>query len=290
LRTRKPTGTWPFISSATPITAHVAAFRDARPDAPLVVAASGTDVYPGGEDGPSSRARASFHAASHVVVLQKLAVRSLPAEERHKARVIHQSVDVEALGLELPDRTAGVRSGPLEVCVLAHLRDLKDPLLAARALRSVPRERELRVRLIGRALEPALEREAREEEEREPRFRYLGELPRREALGQLARSDLLLSTSQREGGANAVSEAIALGVAVAATRVDGSVGLLGAGHPGLFPSGDAEALGRLLGDLARDPERLRALRERTLVRAFLVAPGRERECWHRLFHERGLDA
>jgi glycosyltransferase involved in cell wall biosynthesis len=42
-----------------------------------------------------------------------------------------------------------------------------------------------------------------------------------------------------EGGANVVIEAVRSGVPVLASRIDGNVGLLGAGYDGFFPVGDA---------------------------------------------------
>ena len=48
-------------------------------------------------------------------------------------------------------------------------------------------------------------------------------------------------TSELEGGANVISEALALGVPVVSSRIAGSVGLLGADYPGYFPFGDTQA-------------------------------------------------
>ena len=49
-----------------------------------------------------------------------------------------------------------------------------------------------------------------------------------------------------EGGANVVSEAIAVGVPVVGVAHPGSVGLLGEDYPGYFPVGDTEGLAALL--------------------------------------------
>ena len=49
-----------------------------------------------------------------------------------------------------------------------------------------------------------------------------------------------------EGGANVVIEAVRSGVPVLASRIDGNVGLLGAGYDGYFPVGDAAALAALV--------------------------------------------
>jgi glycosyltransferase involved in cell wall biosynthesis len=48
----------------------------------------------------------------------------------------------------------------------------------------------------------------------------------------LASSRLMALTSRLEGGANAVSEAIACSVPVISSRISGSIGLLGEEYPG----------------------------------------------------------
>jgi glycosyltransferase involved in cell wall biosynthesis len=78
------------------------------------------------------------------------------------------------------------------------------------------------------------------------RYRWLGEVPRWKALRVLTRCRLLVVTSELEGGANAVSEALAASVPVLSSRIGGSVGLLGADYAGYFPVGDTAALAELL--------------------------------------------
>ena len=76
------------------------------------------------------------------------------------------------------------------------------------------------------------------EQERNPRYRWLGERPRSEALRRLTRSQLMVISSRMEGGANVIGEAATLGVPILASRVAGNVGLLGPWHPGLFQVAD----------------------------------------------------
>jgi putative glycosyltransferase (TIGR04348 family) len=250
-------------------------FRERHPAAPLVVALAGTDLY---EDLPASEeARRSLDLATRVTVLQPLGLLRLPPAIRAKARVLLQSA-----------RAVPAASAPtdtLQACVLAHLRDVKAPLLAAEAAARLPPGSRWRVVHLGAALDEESAARARAEEARNPRYAWRGERRRREALGLLAASAALLVTSRLEGGSNAVSEAIAAGVPVLATRVDGSVGVLGEDYPGYFPVGDAGALAALLVRLEEDP----VFRERLLAgiaRARpLVEPAREREAWARLLAE-----
>ena len=85
-------------------------------------------------------------------------------------------------------------------------------------------------------------------------YRWLGELSREKALRLLSRCRLLALTSEQEGGANVVSEALAASVPVLSSRIAGSVGLLGEDYPGYFPVGDTEALARLLGRAETDAD------------------------------------
>ena len=160
--------------------ASVKAFRARHPERPVVVALTGTDLY---RDLARSRAaRRSLELADRLVLLQEAGRRALPAAQRRKARVIHQS-------LAVPPGAAGERSRRFfDVCVLAHLRAVKDPLRAALAVRDLPRSSRIRVIHLGRALDPRLGVRARAEERRNPRYRWLGETPRPRALRRLARS------------------------------------------------------------------------------------------------------
>ena len=75
-----------------------------------------------------------------------------------------------------------------------------------------------------------------------------------------------VSSSRHEGGANAVSEALALGVPVLATAIPGSIGLLGEELPGLYPVGDARRLADLLLRAETDPAFLASLAARSCAR------------------------
>jgi hypothetical protein len=109
--------------------ASIARFRRERPEAPLVVALTGTDLY--GDVRASAQARKSIETASLLVVLQPLGVRELPRKLRSRARVIIQSA-TKPRGSTTPKKDV------FEVCVMGHLRPVKDPFRAARAARLLP--------------------------------------------------------------------------------------------------------------------------------------------------------
>ena len=133
-----------------------------------------------------------------------------------------------------------------DVCVLSHLRAVKDPLRAAYAARRLPAASRVRVLHAGRALSTAMAARARREMARNPRYRWLGERSHAAALAMIARARVVVLSSRLEGGANVIGEAAVNGVPVLASRVPGNVGLLGARYEGLFPLGDTAALTDLL--------------------------------------------
>jgi putative glycosyltransferase (TIGR04348 family) len=254
----------------------VARFHADHPDRPLVVALTGTDLY--GDIHTSADARRSLELAARLVVLQPLGVEGLPEHLRPKARVIYQSVPTPAF------RTRR-RDDVFEVCVLGHLRPVKDPLRTAQAARLLPPSSRVRVLHLGAALSKDMARQARAEEAANPRYRWLGERPRWQALRTLARCRLLSLTSELEGGANVISESLAVSVPVVASRIAGSLGLLGEDYPGYFPFGDTEALAALLRRSESDARFYRVLAARCRRRRALFQPARERQAWARLVKE-----
>lgn len=253
----------------------ILAWRERHPRAPLVVGMAGTDLY---QDLPASaEARRSLALATRVTVLQPLGLEALPPEARPKARVLLQSARAVA-----PEPAP---SGVVRACLLAHLRAVKDPLLAAAAARLLPARSRVEILHLGEALDPGSADAARAAARGSARYRWVGERPRRKALAALGGSTLALVTSRSEGGANVVSEALAAGVPVLSTRVDGSVGVLGPDYPGLFPVGDAPALAALLLRAEEEPAFLADLRARAAALRPLVAPARECEAWRALLAE-----
>lgn len=247
------------------------AFAAAHPDRPLVVALTGTDLYRDLAD--PAQAQDAIEVAHALVVLQVLARDAVPAHLRDRVHVIHQSVAPLDAG---DTATAG---DAFEVVVLAHLRAVKDPFLAAEATRLLPAGSRVRVTHCGAPIDPGTEDRARAESAANPRYRWLGDVPRHEALGHLVASRLLVLTSWLEGGANVVSEALAAGVPVLSTRVDGSVGLLGDDYPGYVAVGDAAGLAGLLRRAETDPAFLAELTAHVAARRELVDPERERHAW-----------
>lgn len=253
--------------------AAVSASRAHRPQRPVVVGLAGTDLYGDLPEDPVTRA--SVEAADRLVVLQARGVEQLEAAvpgSAERTHVVHQSVEPPVLP-HRPD------VGAFVVAVLAHLRSVKDPLLAARAARHLPASSSVVVEHAGVTHDAAWTAMARAELAENPRYRWHGELSRPDAMALLARAHVLACTSTLEGGANVVTEAIAHGVPVVGTDVDGTAGLLGDDYPGLVPVGDERALAALLGRLEDDPRAYGDLVEAVLERRWITHPATERASW-----------
>ena len=102
---------------------------------------------------------------------------------------------------------------------------------------------------------------------------------------QFARSHAMVISSVMEGGANVVSEAVAAGLPVIASDIDGNRGLLGDDYAGYFPAKDSEALAALLRRAETEPGFLAQLAAQCRARQPLFAPERERDAWRRLLSE-----
>ena len=255
--------------------ASIAAARAAHPLLPIVVVLSGTDLY---RDLPDSgEARRSLDIADRIIALQFDARRQLPPPWAEKCVVIYQSAPALP-----PVRKA---ADQLDVVVVGHLREEKDPRTLWRALERLNPALPVRVKHIGAALDPKLEAEARAMMARDPRYQWVGARPHGLARIAIQRAHLLVHPSLMEGGANVIVEAITSGTPVLASFMSGNLGMLGSEYPGYFPVGDAQALAERLEALARDPAGLISLRRACKGIAHLFTPQRERSALRRLVIE-----
>jgi glycosyltransferase involved in cell wall biosynthesis len=123
-----------------------------------------------------------------------------------------------------------------------------------------------------------------------PRYQWLGEQPRWRVRQVLERCALCVLSSKLEGGANVVSEAIVAGAPLLASRIAGSVGLLGESYPAYFQVGDTEGLARLLERAETDGAFLRQLSSHCQKLVPLFDPRRESSTWSRLLVEWSIKA
>jgi putative glycosyltransferase (TIGR04348 family) len=256
--------------------ASVRRFRRLHPGKPVVLALTGTDVYR--DIHRSASARRCLEQADRLVLLQPLALEEIPGSLWARAVVIRQSV-------RMPWVEPARRPRTFDVAVLAHLRAVKDPFRAAAAAKLLPSESRIRILHAGTAEDRDWARRARDETRRNPRYVWRGELPRWRAKRLLAGSRLMVLSSRLEGGANVISEASVAGVPVLASRIPGTVGLLGSGYPGYFEVGDTRGLARLLDRAETDREFYDRLAEGVRAPAHLFLPSHERRAWKLLLED-----
>jgi putative glycosyltransferase (TIGR04348 family) len=256
-------------------------FSREHPQRLLIVALTGTDLYR--DLARSRKAQRSLDLATRIVTLQPKALETLKPEWREKTHVIYQSA-------RAPDKRGitgrsdrGVRS--FDVCVAGHLRPVKDPFRAALAARRLPPSSRIRILHLGAARTQAMAARAHSEMKANPRYHWLGEKPSGQVWRILRQSKLCVLSSKLEGGANILSEAIVAGTPVIASRIPGSVGILGEDYPGYFTVGSTDELAALLGRAETNSEFLATLQARCRKLRPLFAPAREKAAWRNLLAE-----
>ena len=248
--------------------APLATFHAAHPDRPTLLVMTGTDLYRDIHD--DAGARASLARADALVVLQPRGLDELPADVHGKAHVIYQS----APRLHPARPRAGM---PLDIAMIGHLREEKDPRTFMEAARRV-KAPGVRLLHIGAALDPALGDRAHATAAATPAYRWLGALPHMATRRRLRRCHAMVIASRMEGGANVIIEAVTSGVPVLASRISGNIGMLGEDYAGYFAPGDAAGLARLVERSVLDARFGAHLRQQCAARARLFAPAAERAC------------
>lgn len=255
--------------------ASITRFATAYPSRPLVLALTGTDLYR--DIRIDADAKRSLRLATRMIVLQQLGLAELAPALRRKTRVIYQSTR--------PIRRVPPLNSCFEVCVSGHLREEKDPFRLAAALEYLPPQSRVRVTHLGAAMSGEMAAAARGWAQREPRYHWRDERPHWQALRRLARARLMVISSRMEGGANVVTEALAAGVPVIASRIPGNIGMLGTDYAGYYPLGNERALARLLWRAESDPEFYRTLKRQCTARRHLISRTREKDGLRLLLRE-----
>ncbi len=253
-------------------------FHRAHPDRPLIITLTGTDLYR--DLRLHSEARRALEWADRLILLQPEGAAELPPALRSRCRVIRQSA------VRTGSPVAATRHW-FDVCVVGHLRQVKDPFRTTAAARLLPASSRIRVLHAGAALSGRMAALARSETAENPRYKWLGDRPRWQVRRLMASSRLMVLSSKMEGGANVVSEAIVAHLPVVSTRISGSIGMLGEDHAGYFEVGDTEGLAALLHRCETEPEFLQRLEARSRELAPLYDPAREVEAWAELLAELG---
>lgn len=262
-------------------------YRNRWPHRKLIVAITGTDLY---NAQPSPVLQRSLELADRIVVLQEATESDLPRSVSHKVRVVYQSMSCPVGASESiaslrrsVDRIAG--SARFEVCVVGHLRTVKDPFLTAKACQDLPNHSRVQVTQIGAAMSASMEQTAIGHAAQNDRYRWIGNVTRAQSVDQIAASDLLVNSSKIEGGAAVITEAIVVGTPVLASRISGNWGLLGKDYDGLFEVGNCRQLRTLILQAEHDGGFYQRLQQQGEKRKQRFHPDRERDSWAQLLAE-----
>lgn len=257
--------------------AAICAWRQALPGCPLIVVLTGTDVYRF-QYTHADTVYASLSAADALIGLHDCLHDDIPAAFRARLHIVHQSAQ------PLPSKAARRSTRYFDILVAGHLREEKDSLRTAYATRALPANSRMRVIQLGGAHNEQWAQDARDEMARNPRYHWLGDLPRWRVRQWMAKAQLMVISSRMEGGANVVSEACVAGLAIIASDIPGNRGLLGRDYTGYFPVAQSEDLRECLLRAENDTTYLHDLRQQIATRAPLFHPAAEREALARVIN------
>ena len=252
-------------------------YKNVYPDGPLLVALTGTDINSYIHSDPSLTIK-SMALADFLICLHDLVSDIIPEKFQDKLRVIYQSAPA-------PSQKRNTRKAYFDICLLGHLRDVKDPMRGALALRDMPKNSRLRLIHLGKAHNKSWETKARAEMLRNPRYIWKGEKAGWEVRKELSRTKLMLISSRSEGGANVISEALVAGVPVIASRINGNIGMLGKDYLGFYSFGDEKSLRDLLVKCENDHSFLSKLTKSCRIRSKLFNLSEEKLRWKKLLSE-----
>lgn len=251
-------------------------FHNSYPNKFLVVLLTGTDIHQDIHTNPN--VKKSLEYANRLILLQPLGIQDIPAEFHYKVRVIPQSAKKFNGEIQKRQRT-------FDVCVIGHLRKVKDPFRTAYAIRNLPNNSRIHVQHIGGILDTEMEATALEEMKNNKRYSWLGKRPHGKTLKILARSQVMVLSSIMEGGPGVLSEAVVAGIPILASRISATLGLLGENYPGFFEVGDTKCLTELLLRVETDSVFLKDLRNKIHLLQDRFDPSVEKSSLEKLIKE-----
>lgn len=244
-------------------------FHHRQPESAIVSLLTGTDVnHPEMEDLSSATIKA-LRLSTSVVSLHDGFTHRIPEDLLGKTKVIYPSV-------QLPSGFSHCPVEPKKVMIAGNYRVEKNPTLMMSAVRKLA-ELPLDFHAYGAGgdYQEHLDQTAAECSN----FYFHGVQDHGVVLKEMQSMHALLNTSTEEGGANAICEAVAIGLPVLASRIDGNIGMLGFDYEGFFTSGDLQSLTDLLTRMDRDEAFYQTLKRQVAARARCFSYQYEAEQW-----------
>ena len=255
----------------------IAHFKVRYPQRPLIVCMTGTDLYRFMISHPKPTLH-SIKVADQLVVLHDRARFVLPQTAQNKVSIIYQSAQPLSFPIKRSKKT-------VDICVVGHLRDEKDPLRTAYAVRNLPQSSRIRVLHYGKAHNRQWQQKALQEMQINPRYQWLGEVKHWQVRKAYARCHAMVLSSNMEGGANVISEATVAGLPTIASKIEGSIGLLGEEYPAYYPVQDTQALRTLLLKVENDTDFMQQIQQYITKKAPLFQAATEAQCWQQLLQK-----
>jgi len=249
-------------------------FKSHHPNKSLIVALTGTDAYRFIHSHPEQTLK-SIALADHLVGLHQLISSTLPEQHQHKLNVIFQASTLK------PIRPINIKSN-FNACIAGHLRDEKDPLRAAYAVRSLPCHSKIFISHYGKAHNNEWAYKARLENIKNRRYSWHGEISQALLRIKFSQAKLMILSSRMEGGANIISEAIMSDLPVIASKIDGSVGLLGEDYCGYYDVENTAQLKQLLLRCENNKSFYQTLIRQCRARRHLFTHCQEKHLWKQL--------
>ena len=249
-------------------------FKALYPEKPLVVCLAGTDINEFIHSHPKPTLK-SMELADAMVCLHDLVKEITPISLQSKLHVIFQSAKPLIGPRRFSDRN-------FNICVISHLREIKDPMRTALAVRTVPNQSKIKVTHLGMAHDGRSAAKAIREMEQNPRYVWKGEVLGWQVRQELKRSHLMVISSRAEGGANVISEAVVAGVPVIASKIDGNVGLLGKNYRGYYPVGNTRELRKVILKAEKDKVFFQSLTKQCNSIKSKFTAEREQKSWAEL--------
>ena len=251
-------------------------FKALYPEKPLVVCLAGTDINEFIHSHPKPTLK-SMELADAMVCLHDLVKEITPISLQSKLHVIFQSAKPLIGPRRFSDRN-------FNICVISHLREIKDPMRTALAVRTVPNQSKIKVTHLGMAHDGRSSAKAIREMKQNPRYVWKGEVLGWQVRQELKRSHLMVISSRAEGGANVISEAVVAGVPVIASKIDGNVGLLGKNYRGYYPVGNTRELRKVILKAEKDKVFFQSLTKQCNSIKSKFTAEREQKSWAELIN------
>jgi len=250
-------------------------FRRRLPESSIVALLTGTDVNHSEMEQFGSDTLKALELSDRIVSLHEGFSHRLPDDLLIKTKVIYPSVQ---LAEDINHRP----SEPWKVIIAGNFREEKNPDLMMQAVSKLTNS-PLHLHAYGGGgdYQAKLERTAK----KYAQFHFHGVQEHDALLADMQSARVLLNTSTEEGGANAICEAVSLGLPVIASKIDGNVGMLGADYAGFFTSGDVDSLIDILVRVAEDINFYQTLKRQVTERAPFFSYQREMEEWTALVRQ-----